>query len=1092
MLKKLLSLSILSFMTVSQVHANELMTQKIELNAGWNLISIQVADPETGVLTIPQFLESVSDSNFADGSLSDEDYWNDYVQRQPILEIWTYEGWTPSGRDFSTPSQMVEAYTDPITGETRRSDTWRSFHSANSEWGSTFVTNLDVMRPNKAYWVKSGTRVDIQITGKIVGGDILLKQGWNFIGFNLSPDAGQVTVDSVFGSANRGIITQVWGFDNYTFSQYILGAEGNTLTAVEPGRGYWVYAEESFMLTSEPVILLPGDIDQTPLSREEFFNQNDPRYTGSRDFLSLYQSAGFVKYVLDSDEVDTGESLVEDEDLIYDLNGNGIIDSMLTQNTLYFPAGVNRQYITFSKGIGPSYTWTATTDVAWLQLDRALDVVSGAQSTLTVTVDRTGLAAGNYGKNRDAVIQISTSNGMNKTVFVQMDVPTIAGDWFGYATLQKVNGKSIPLGKVDLFLNMSMEENSSSRFTTVLNSDRSLLFPRDVFMNGVFYTDESFSLTANFAMPRGDINAPGYENFQHAPQVPGKVVDFDADGDGKVDNMNPFPYTLNREITLQGKRFQSKLMRLDGNLNEQTLVPDDRLEGLYVETIRGLLPGDDPITIEGHFVLQREESSFVATKKTAAVLSNSLGQSIGGTNTNTFSDTLIQDTLVKVDGFVEVRVDLNYQVASAYTATTLILVAPDGTEYELQSGDDSLLNGGRYVIEDLDGQLVTGEWTLRVEWNTSERGTLESWSLDIKGTTSHQFQGVVYAGNDSSAVIKDAWVALTGSNIVQNTVTTAAGGFDMVQLNENKYCLVVQSPSYKTATIHFVLDDQGEIDQIQSNNAVDARFEKGVFYIGLEHSNPSLPAPKDFEIVTAPVMSEGPAKVFYARLPEDLFGGEAAVRTLWYIDRLNLGSDLISPDDDTWSLLFIRFSDRYDSDLTDITRLVTTGLYLKPGIYRVRARIQSESDAYAYSYDLSKITTSPDDDTFTILKQSHSDSSSAPELTHWAQLGSLAGRMDGGTGLAVSGNTVYQESKPDTAAFDIDRYPFVGNDNVLGPEDSNHWWPEPKNAVPAPEYQINSKPAHLRCVVRMGFPVFSTNPATAGAYQIHPGWIDPQ
>ena len=107
--------------TAVYIKAEEQVSQTIELYPGWNLISIQVADSDTGVLTIPQFLESIVATDEPIRLLSNSSYWDNYVQYHPVLEIWTYEGWLLSGEsDFLTPSQMVKSFVDPVTSKTRR------------------------------------------------------------------------------------------------------------------------------------------------------------------------------------------------------------------------------------------------------------------------------------------------------------------------------------------------------------------------------------------------------------------------------------------------------------------------------------------------------------------------------------------------------------------------------------------------------------------------------------------------------------------------------------------------------------------------------------------------------------------------------------------------------------------------------------------------------------------------------------------------------------------------------------------------------------------------------------------------------------
>ena len=118
---------------------------------------------------------------------------------------------------------------------------------------------------------------------------------------------------------------------------------------------------------------------------------------------------------------------------------------------------------------------------------------------------------------------------------------------------------------------------SDSSFTAVMNQDKSLLFPRDIFLNGVFYSGNNFSITTNFQMDAGDRNAPPYDTFTHAADSSTTTTlsnnqsargDKDYNGNHQLDVQNPFPYAIHRQVTLLGSR-----------------VTPDRMEGSYIESI---------------------------------------------------------------------------------------------------------------------------------------------------------------------------------------------------------------------------------------------------------------------------------------------------------------------------------------------------------------------------------------------------------------------------------------------------------------------------------------------------------------------------
>jgi len=79
------------------------------------------------------------------------------------------------------------------------------------------------------------------------------KKGWNFISFpKLPPDT---SLSSIFGDKPVRI---VWGYDNETkrWKRWRPDLSFNTLSAIEPKKGYWVYADEPFQIETKDWIEL--------------------------------------------------------------------------------------------------------------------------------------------------------------------------------------------------------------------------------------------------------------------------------------------------------------------------------------------------------------------------------------------------------------------------------------------------------------------------------------------------------------------------------------------------------------------------------------------------------------------------------------------------------------------------------------------------------------------------------------------------------------------------------------------------------------------------------------------------------------------
>lgn len=565
-------------------------TQEVPLNNGWNLISIQVAP--AGGYTTAQIQTSIVNASGAPVA--------------SLLAAW----------NFSNPAAN-----------------WLSFQPTNAN----YPHDLTAISPGNGYWLYVNQACFLRLTNSTWEGAVQIRPGWNLVSFpGLRADSAGLALEAVFRD-KFSFVQQVWTYDSTPARQRYVGYDTTArpalkeLNTIEPGKAYWVYSTASALinLTNSPAITLPPDIDNPPLAT------TTPRAPGPED-------AG------------------------NDLNGNGILDDSFTQDTLFFPEGINTRLVTvlnqgygrlnwFAVAAAPSFgafvsfaTTNATVNAASIAPDlvsaqagrttlNGTNFLTGSVASepahVTVQVDRTGMLPGRY-TNTFTVYAGSTSK-LIKAVLV---VPSIDGDWRGFAATRRVNGKPIPIGKVDMQLAIFRQGGSTNanepNIRAVINRDRSLLFPRDVAMSGSFYSDHEFFLTANFEVPRGDRNAPPFDKFSDGgdDRTGGKGFgDIDTNKDGKLDNSNPFPFSLRREISLIGLR-----------------VTENRLTGSYIESIQNILPGTQKIYIEGEFELERLTLAPTLT----SVFNSSLSTNaiIGGGGSSSFTTTFNVTNSFSVEG----------------------------------------------------------------------------------------------------------------------------------------------------------------------------------------------------------------------------------------------------------------------------------------------------------------------------------------------------------------------------------------------------------------------------------------------------------
>jgi len=1034
-------------MASSQAQTAPDQTQVIEFRPGWNLVSVQVGDAP---IPFGTFLSGFDDP-------------------EKLIEVWGYQ---PTG--------------DPLLP---------------GRWGSRQPTvpgfptsDLPHLEQGKGYWVNVTSFATATLSAPAWGGAVDLVPGWNLVGFpGLALDANEsLALPDVFGD-EFARVPQVWTFEAalQRFSGYDTTAvpQLRDLQSVRPGSGYWVYALEAMTLSPDGYVALPPDADAPPLQQAVPFASNE--------FPDLANPERYVGRLIRK----AGSS-----DAPYDLNENGILDDPYTQDTILFEKTTDTVSITIGNHGRGALPWVLENTVPWLYTappDKrtwpegatsrprgAAGTVSSDRDTLLLHVDRTGMTPGR--KTAATTIWVGDKAF---PIQVLLDVATIEGDWRGFATTSRVGGRNISLGEVRLVLNgfLSGAEESGG-FRAVLDREQSILFPRDVFMDGVFYAANQFKLTTNFEMKAGDRNAPPYEVF------PGGPGDRDVNNNGRVDVINPFPFGLRREVTLLGTR-----------------VSPDRLEGTYIESIRGMLPPlsgnnlvtdqnqfrsevfltrSQPVFIEGTFVLERQ--SFTPTKRSVFNESADLGLGIGGSEETGRTVSFTVGTAFTVQG-VTVSLDLFFPDPALLQVR---LVAPDGTAYVIHDfGETSpvpstvtiphgIFNGG-------DGQ---GEWILQVEWDgsTGERGTLASWGLNLEGSSTHGASGRIVSGG---LPVPGAVIRLEGG-VASQTFASGSdpgeeGTFEIPDLTENDYTLYISKPGYETTALTFFISE----DDVDLGDVSIAPLA-----------------------ITEPRLTAAPP-IGYA--------GSEPLHVVFTVD-LPLGypADFIAWDFD---------GDGTDDQTGPVASLTETAHdYPEPGVYTAKVTLSggglAEPEVKTQVIHVHRGIADPDGGGVQILlsgfvgtlgARSDADAESAaapPLVVSEVATTSVSWLGDPPAPLDLTSGFVLQESLWDAATFDLDRIPLAPGSPFPGPEDldftPNHpalryvrynanspnptkyealtysQTPTGSKSVEAangPGYTIytipdgTTKPTRFRIRTAIGGAVFNTEPSVVGDIRILPG-----
>lgn len=660
------------------------------------------------------------------------------VQRVPLEAGWNLVSWQVGGE--TTVEGWASGLENPdvlrsVWGYDAAAGQWRTWQGGIPGWEGDLAT----VGPGRGWWVQVDEAVVWEGEGEPWEGAVSLVPGWNLAGF---PGLEGTGLESLFGGAFDAV-RQVWTFDaagTKAFAGYDATAlpKRRDVESVEPGRGYWVFAEEGIELAPEPEVMLVPDVDAAPLQDAVPYSGSDAAYAGRR-----------VKWA--------GE-----EDTAGDLNGNGIVDDAWTQDTVHFPAGVDLSPVTIGNAGGGAMNWSVEENVPWLSVEGPdSGVVASAKAYTYLKADRSGLEPGTHVSSNVVV----RAGGVEKRLTVKLDVATAAGDFKGYATAATVDGKDISLGKVDLGLSffMESERTDETRFRAVVDRETSLLFPKNVFMDGVFYNGNDFSLVTTFTLPAADRNAPPYDTFG---DTAGDYGDKDRNGDGVLDVSNPFPENIRRGVALLGRR-----------------VDENTLEGSYSETLQGLLPEGRKILIEGTFTLARQ--TFSPTLRSIYNDRNDEEVIIGTSRPTQIERTVEMEDAVRVQSAL-VQLNVDFPNPAALTVT---LESPSGTVATLH--DKAAALASSWNLTAFDGENGKGTWTLRIAWDASsgERGRFYFWSLDLGGIVTYAVSGRAVELSTGKPIAGLAWV-LTGTTLIHQGVTGEDGTFRINGLTENAYRIV--------------------------------------------------------------------------------------------------------------------------------------------------------------------------------------------------------------------------------------------------------------------------------------------------------------
>lgn len=596
------------------------------------------------------------------------------------------------------------------------------------------LSRLDI---GKAYWVYMATARTWRLDGlpPTTVPAVDLTQGWNLIGV----PTGTATLSE---SVSIGAVLAAAGLDYDTILRWEITQYGkftpvdtdvDDFTAFDPSRGYWVNVKsEAFRLQPRLLASVRADVDVEP--------------QGPGNYPSF-------------------------EDLV--ISASSVPLSATNQTHIVFLPGEDTQQLALANTGGGillwRLEWAADSDsaptVEWLQVSAVQGVTTIENDVVNLYLDRTGLVQGIY----RGTLRLVTTAG-SREFRVVAHVPGLAGEWRGQAISQSVNGRRNPLPEVDLHLSFYEDPEVPGLIRGFIDSRNALLWPVDVPMVGHILdaSGNAFSLNGGYVLPPGDQNNPPYNQFNNT----GEDVDWNCDG--RLDDLNPYPFPLYRSVTLNGR------------LTQGSPISGYEIAGQYTEVVYGLLR--QPIRVEGIFSIRRENPQPFSNRRpslnapetgTQPVVLKGLAAPVlvpAGRSTNTLAFTT---DMVLLD--LAVELDLDSPLGTDIRAT---LVAPDGKQARLH--DRMAISSLRRLVFPASrrpadsfatafinaGASTKGDWKLVIE--NSGTAARMTWSLRLHGQPVFDLTGRV---TDSLGRPLPAQISLNGLTIGEVVQAGADGTF---------------------------------------------------------------------------------------------------------------------------------------------------------------------------------------------------------------------------------------------------------------------------------------------------------------------------
>ncbi len=174
-----------------------------------------------------------------------------YLIPEPTITVELYPGWNIFSVPYGLEDYSILNVLSDVDG---KYDSVYSYDSGTGNWLS-YIPNKTVfdgsdslfsLEPGKGYWIDMRERSSLTLEVQEINFNKGLNQGWNLVGYP-NPESVETSI-GLSSLSNK--YDMIYGYDNNLkvwkiYSPYPSPLFNNTLTQLEPGKGYWIYVYEN-------------------------------------------------------------------------------------------------------------------------------------------------------------------------------------------------------------------------------------------------------------------------------------------------------------------------------------------------------------------------------------------------------------------------------------------------------------------------------------------------------------------------------------------------------------------------------------------------------------------------------------------------------------------------------------------------------------------------------------------------------------------------------------------------------------------------------------------------------------------------------